>query len=174
MSAPANAKLNEDSFITFLAKCQIWLSENWKWLVILILVAIGSALITEKRRKDGIAKERTYWDNAAKASTIEQRQKFIKSNSETQAAKLLSLQLTRQLLDEGKFKEALTTVTGFISKNPDSPMVSIALMLQAYAHEELNENDKALESYKKVDAAGDLMSVLSKQFSERLEKSTAQ
>lgn len=174
MSTPANANLKEDSFLTFLAKCQIWLSENWKWLLIMVLVAIGSALISEKRRKDGLAQERTYWDSAAKASTVDQRQKFIKSNADSQAAKLLSLQLTRQLLDDGKYKDALTTVTNFISKNPDSPLVSIALMLQAYAYEELNENDKALESYKKVDAAGDLMSVLSQQFSKRLEKSTAQ
>ena len=174
MSVPTNANVKEDSVLAFLAKAQIWFSENWKWLAVIVLIGmIAFALISEKSRKEAIAEERAYWESAAKANTPEKREQFLKSNPETQAAKLLSLQLTRQYLDDGKFKEALTTISTFVEKNPKSPMLSIALMLKAYAHEELDENDKALSAYKEVEAVGDMMAVLSQQNIKRLEKSSS-
>ena len=172
MSTPASAGLNDDKIIVSLAKLQNWFAENWKWLVILILVAVGSALISEKMRKDEIAEERSYWNKAAKATSIEQRANFIKNNPDRQASKILSLQLPRQYLDEGKFKEALSTITKFIDENSGHSFLSIALTLKAYAHEELGEKDLALKTYKEVSAMGDMMSVLSEQFLGRLEESS--
>jgi predicted negative regulator of RcsB-dependent stress response len=170
MSTPASANLKEDRVIVGLAKLQNWFSDNWKWILILVLVCMGYAFITEKSRKDQIKEEQKYWEQAAKATTIEQRAKFVNANSERQAAKVLSLQLTRQYLDEGNYKQALGTISKFIEKNPNHPFMSIALTLKAYAHEELGEVDQALQVYQEVSAKGDIMSVLSEQYSERLQE----
>lgn len=170
MSTPTSANLKEDRVIVGLAKLQNWLSENWKWVLILILVCMGYAFITEKSRKDQIKEEQKYWEQAAKATTPEQRAKFIKANPDRQASKVLALQLTRQYLDDGKYKEALGAISSFIEKNPNHPFVSVAMTLKAYAHEELGENDLALKTYQEISSKGDLMSVLSERYANRLEE----
>lgn len=170
MSTPTSANLKEDRVIVGLAKLQNWFSDNWKWVLILILVCMGYAFITEKSRKDQIKEEQKYWEQAAKATTVDQRAKFIKANPDRQASKVLSLQLTRQYLDDGKFKQALDTISKFIEKNPNHAFMSIALTLKAYAHEELGETEQALKTYREVSAKGDMMSVLTEQYTERLQE----
>jgi len=174
MTIPASSKVKEDSILAFLAKLQMWLNDNWKWMLIMVLVAVGFALVKEKLNNDKIEGQQSLWNEAAKANTIDQRAKFIKGNPDAEATKLLSLQLTRQYLDEGKYQAALDMVSSFITKNPNHPFFSIALTLKAYAQEELNQKEEALKTYKEVEAQGGMMAFISKQSSERLEGKTAQ
>ena len=150
MSQESKPALKGDGFIYQLECVQNWVSDNWKFLVVLFVVAFVAAYSTQMIHQKSLDEQLTYWEFASKAKTPAEKEAFINQHPDSDAAGILGLQLTREQLDAAEFAKAESTASLFLANHAEHPQRNLALYLRGLAREELGKKSEALADVQKV------------------------
>jgi predicted negative regulator of RcsB-dependent stress response len=150
MSEPRKPALKGDGLIYGLERFQNWVADNWKFLAVLFVVAFVAAYGTQMMRNNAAMEQQGFWELAAKAKTMGEKEAFIASHPKSSAASIVAIQLTREQLDAAEFAKAEATASLFLQNNTEHPHRNLVLFLRGLAREELGKKSEALADVEKV------------------------
>jgi predicted negative regulator of RcsB-dependent stress response len=139
--------LKGDRLIEFLERFQHWISENYKFLIALFIIAFAAAMGSQYVQDQAVSQEQHFWELASKAETKEDREKFVAKYADSNAAKFVGLNLARTHLDDGEFDKADSVLSAFITNSAEHPQLGLAHLLRAYAREDLGKTSEAVQDY---------------------------
>jgi len=154
------SKLKGDRIVESLERGEHWFTQHRVKLAVIAGAFIISAFATQAYQNQRRETQSRIWNEASKLTTTEQKVEFVAKNPSAEATPFLILLTGRQLLEEGKFAEAESLTSQFISGFSTHPRLSAALMIRAYAREEQGKFNEARTDYQKVQGMDEKMDQL--------------
>ena len=152
MSQETKPALAGEGIIFQLERIQNWIVDHWKFLVLLLAVAFVGAFSTQMIQQKTIDQQIATWELASKAKTTAEKEAFVRQNLGSDAAGIVSLELTRELLDASEYAKAESTASLFLDNHATHLHRPLAYYLRALAREELGKKSEALADLQKVTA----------------------
>ena len=150
MSQETKPALRGEGILFQLERIQNWIVDHWKFLVLLLGVAFVGAYSTQIIHQKSIDQQLATWELASKAKTTAEKETFVRQNLASNAAGIVSLELTRELLDAVDYAKAETIASLFLDNHAEHVHRPLAYYLRALAREELGKKSEALADIQKV------------------------
>ena len=149
MSEPQES-VKGDSFILGMERFTHWVSQNVKFLAVLVLTVLVAGYGAQALKDQEVEAQQNFWAEASELKTSEEKQTFINNNPDANAAHILALELCREQLDAANPEAAEATASLFIERNEAHSHLDLAFLLRAYAREELAKNEGAKADLQQV------------------------